>query len=420
MIRRCNMAIASVCTVTMLACAPVGQPLYDSGPLVAPPGTGPKTFEVLTYNAWHGLDTGEFWVTSTETPEESEARFQFQVDQISAARPDVVLLQEVNPLPAKAERYVVALAERGLEYDAVHQVDACGIRLRGEAALIPGLNNGLVILARRALRLRRLVGLKLSGDLGRCDSASGVQLEELRYAVIGDITIPETGQHYLIGSTHLHSGIEAGAPLLSTLERAYDAGYLPRYPEFRWEVETDRLRRIGELDKLTRTLMTFRREGAYAGLAIGGDYNFEPDFPEYEEASLLRLTDAYRVARTDGELYTADPQRNGLIQIGDEITFPAPLRRLFKELPPDLAPKAEAVYETEMRRPRRIDYLWMESFFPGYCVTQELFGTQTDEKGLPASDHYGVLTTFTRSGHSCHDASTAAQSDPAHTAPPAP
>nr|MDH4355685.1 endonuclease/exonuclease/phosphatase family protein [Nitrospira sp.] len=386
------------------ACAS-GPPLYkDEGPGAGQPGTGPETFKVLTYNAWHGLDTGEFWVTASETPEESKARLQFQVAQIAAAQPDVVLLQEVNPLPARAEQYVQALADRGLQYDEVHQVDACGIRLRGETALIPGLNNGLAILARRTLQLRKLTGLKLSGDLGRCDSASGVQLEELRYAVIGDVTIPETGEHYLVASTHLHSGIEAGAPFLATLERAHQAGYLLRYPEFRWEVEQDRLRRIGELDRLTRTLPAFRRQGAYVGFAAGGDFNFESDFPEYEEAVLLRLEDAHTLGHRDRELHTADPERNAWIVLGEESTFPAPLQSLFKELPPDLAARAHEVYGAEIRRPRRIDYLWMESFFPGYCVRQDLFGTELDHKGRPASDHYGVLTTFTRPNSPCADA----------------
>lgn len=392
--------LATIISYLLSACAP-SVSLHKEELPVASPGTGPDTFKVLTYNAWHGLDTGEFWVTATETPDQSDARLQFQVAQISSVQPDIVLLQEVNPLPVRASQYAQALADRGLQYDEVHQVDACGIRLRGETALIPGLNNGLVILAKHTLHLRKLIGLKLSGDLGGCDSASGMQFEELRYAVVGDITIPESGQHYLVTSTHLHSGIEAGAAFLETLENAYRAGHLPQFPEFQWEVQKDRLRRIGELDRLTRTLRQFRREGTYAGFAIGGDLNFESDFPEYEEATLLRLVDAHQLTAGDIEPFTADPRRNRLIHVEEESAFPSPLQEIFKELPPELAGKARSVYLTEARRPRRIDYLWMESFFPGYCVTQELFGTETNDKGLPASDHYGVLTTFRQSKTPC-------------------
>jgi endonuclease/exonuclease/phosphatase family metal-dependent hydrolase len=377
--------------------------LYTEGVLVAPPESGPASFSVLTYNAWHGLNTGEFWAAPGERPEVNQARLKFQAAQIAAARPDVILLQEVNPLPARALAYVTELAALGLHYDVIHQVDACGIRLRGQAALVPGLNNGLAILAERRLSLRKLAGLKLSGDLGRCDSLSGVQLEELRYALIGDVTIPETGQHYLIASTHLHSGFEAGAIFLERLDQAHLSGYLNRYPAFRWEIDRSRLRRIGELDLLTRTLRQFRRDGMYAGFAIGGDFNFEPDFPEYEEARLLRLTDAYTMAVKDGALFTADPEHNRLIQAGEQAGLPPMIQLVFKGLPDDLAERARQAYQAEAARPRRIDYVWMETFFPGYCVRQKLFGTETDPADLPGSDHYGVLTTFSREGGACAD-----------------
>lgn len=401
-----QLSLALTCLCLAWACTP-SLTLYREGILVSPPGAGPATFTVLTYNAWHGLNTGEFWVTPAETVASSHARLKFQAALIKAAKPDVVLLQEVNPLPMRADLYVQTLAELGLEYDAIHQVDACGIRVREGKGLIPGLNNGLVILARRELALRKLQGLKLSGDAGRCDSLSGLQLEELRYALIGDITIPETGQHYLIASTHLHSGFEAGAHFLGQMERAHGAGFLARYPAFRWEIDQARLRRIGELDLLTRTLRQFRRDGVYAGFAMGGDFNFEPDFPEYQEAVLLRLTDAHVLDARDRELFTADPKQNRWIRIPEDLDLPVELQRVFRTLPPELQPKALEAYRSEAERPRRIDYLWLEHFFPDYCVRQRLFGTEVNEEGFPASDHFGVLTTFSRDEEACQtDSST--------------
>ncbi len=400
--------LAPLVACLLYACAS-SPDLYTDGVLVAAPESGPASFTVLTYNAWHGLNTGEFWATPGEPPEVNQARLQFQAAQIAAVHPDLILLQEINPLPARADALVAALADRGLRYDVIHQVDACGIRVRGKAALVSGLNNGLAILATPRLSLRKLTGLKLSGDFGRCDSLSGVQLEELRYALIGDITIPETGQHYLIASTHLHSGIEAGAIFLEGLERAHGSGYLARYPAFRWQIDLSRLRRIGELDLLTRTLRQFRRNGAYAGFAMGGDFNFEPDFPEYEEARLLRLTDAYTIAARGGDLFTADPERNRLIQAGLETGLPPAVQLVFRGLPEELAEQARTAYQAEARRPRRIDYLWIDTFFPGYCVTQQLFGIDVDAAGLPGSDHYGVLTRFVREGGGCIEGAPAAR-----------
>jgi hypothetical protein len=66
----------------------------------------PESFAVMTWNVWHGLDTGEFWVTLAESPEENQARLQHQVAQLAAERPDVIFLQEVNPLPERALDFV--------------------------------------------------------------------------------------------------------------------------------------------------------------------------------------------------------------------------------------------------------------------------------------------------------------------------
>lgn len=385
------------------ACTPVTPPLRKSSFSGIEPGAGPETFTVLTYNVWHGLNTDETWVTPSETPTQREKRLQFQIAQIATVRPDLILLQEVNPLPAQSNRYVEALAEQGLDYDAVQQVDACGIRLHEQSALIPGLNNGLVILSSKSLRLRKLIGLKLSGDLGQCENTSGVQFEELRYALIGDITIPETGKHYLIGSTHLHSGFEAGSVFLRQLEAMHESEPSSSYQNFRWVIEQSRFRRIRELDTLAREIRKLRREGNYAGFAIGGDFNFEPDFPEYEEAMLLRWEDTYAHATRDRPLYSADPQRNNLIHSGQVLELPASLQSIIDALPPLQARLVIEAYRLERGRPRRIDYLFVQQFLEGYCLQQQLFGTDHDSDGYPASDHFGVLTTFHRGEGLCRD-----------------
>ena len=54
-----------------------------------------------------------------------------------------------------------------MQYAEVHQVDACGVRLAPGLAVVPGLNNGLAVLAKAPLRLRKVKGLKLSGGIWR-------------------------------------------------------------------------------------------------------------------------------------------------------------------------------------------------------------------------------------------------------------
>lgn len=387
--------------LSLLSCAPLvplqAEPVFAPSPAEALP----DSFKVVTWNAWHGLDTGEFWVTLTESPEENQARLQHQVKQLAGERPDVIFLQEVNPLPDRALAYVAGLKEHGLAYRQVHQVDACGIRRSGGPGLIPGLNNGLVILAKEELELQKLDGLKLSGDVGRCESRSGYQLEELRYGLIAEVTIPGTSIKYLMVSVHLHSGFEAGSKFLSQVATLHDQGRFARYPWLQWTIDQSRLRRIGELDALMRDLYRRTREGRYAGIVIGGDFNFESDFPEYEEAVMLQLQDTYVSATGAGDLYTADPMRNARIDPRESLTTPKDLDREITSEATEIQEAIRATYRTEMTRPRRIDYLFVNAFFPDHCLSQDLFGTDTNAAGLPASDHYGILNLYTRDRSSC-------------------
>jgi len=405
--------------VTLLflpSCAPL-LPLQTE-PVFAPSTAEaiPESFTVVTWNVWHGLDTGEFWVTPAESPEENQARLQHQVAQLAAERPDVIFLQEVNPLPERALAYVEGLKAKGLPYRQVHQVDACGIRRRGGSGLIPGLNNGLVILAKEELQLQKLDGLKLSGDLGQCESRSGYQLEELRYGLIAEITVPGTTMKYLVVSVHLHSGFEAGTPFLSQVGALYEQGRFARYPWLQWNIEQSRLRRIGELDVLMRDLYRRSRENRYAGIVIGGDFNFESDFQEYEEAVMLRLHDTYTSATHTGDFSTADPLRNARIDPRASLATPKELEREIAGESVEAQEVIRAAYRTEMARPRRIDYLFVNGFFPDHCLRQELFGTGTNAAGFPASDHFGILSRYTRDRSPCRQ--QARPADPASSVAP--
>ncbi|MFQ5993159.1 MAG: endonuclease/exonuclease/phosphatase family protein, partial [Nitrospiraceae bacterium] len=354
-----------------------------------------------TYNAWHGLKTGSFWVTLGETPEQNQARLRLQAKQIAHEGVDLVFLQEVNPLPHRAEEYVTALRELGHDYTQVHQVDACGIRVSEERALIKGLNNGLAILAKKELQLAKIEGLKLSGDIGNCESTSGIQLEELRYALIAEITMPGTGIKYLVVSVHLHSGFESGTDFLRELSDLDRQGRLKHYAYIKWEIEKPQLRRIGELDKLVRELSKRNQNQAYAGIATGGDFNFEGDSPEHVEAIMLGLSDTYDQAIRDQELYTADPVKNGQILHEEDPTIPKLLEDQIKRESSDVQEEIISAYRVEMKRPRRIDHILVDSFFADHCLRQELFGLETNAEGLPASDHYGILNTYFRSQSPC-------------------
>lgn len=93
------------------------------------PFAPPPTFKVLIYNTLRGLEVSKLWVRQVETDEQHRTLFTLHIKQLAEAQPDVILLQEVNPLPAMAEDYVQALKQQGLDYAEVHQVDVCDLRL---------------------------------------------------------------------------------------------------------------------------------------------------------------------------------------------------------------------------------------------------------------------------------------------------
>jgi hypothetical protein len=119
-----RIAIALLCSF-LAACthsgpaAPVHEP--DAKPL--------QRVRVLTYNTLHGLEPSGLTVKASESKEARQARLDLQFHQLSVVQPDLLLLQEVNPLPEMAEAYVTGLKDSGLQYAEVHQVDACGVRL---------------------------------------------------------------------------------------------------------------------------------------------------------------------------------------------------------------------------------------------------------------------------------------------------
>ena len=363
-------------------------------------------FSVLTYNTLHGLEVGRYTVRPGESDEEHAARLAIQIEQMTAAAPDLMLLQEVNPLPGRARMYVDGLKKSGLDYEEVHQVDACGIRLIGNVAVVPGLNNGLVVLAKAPLRIRKLEGLKLSGGLGGCQDSTGVQFGELRYALIAEVENPATRRKVLAVSLHLHSGIERDEYFTQRIVVGQLEGRIPNEGESREilaALAQDQERRLEELRTLVRNLQTLQTEGHYAGVVVGGDFNFEPDSPEYRALQAAGLKDTFLLSRHTGELYSYNPKNNPVAQ-HEEVTLPPALSSIVQAMPEADREKIVAGYRQGIAMSRRIDFLFVMRSGPAdpnACLRQELFGTPRPVTLDVGSDHYGVLDTYTTDGSDC-------------------
>ena len=78
-----------------------------------PTGTPMPRITLLTYNTLHGLEPSGMTVRASESQEARQARLDLQFRQLSLIQPDVMLLQEVNPLPEMAEQYITAMKRSG-------------------------------------------------------------------------------------------------------------------------------------------------------------------------------------------------------------------------------------------------------------------------------------------------------------------
>lgn len=396
-------------SLACLICLPLIEGCSGTSPDMRSPDQSAKRmsrFSVLTYNTLHGLEVGRFSVRPGESEEEHAARLAIQIEQMTAAAPDLMLLQEVNPLPATAQVYVDGLKKSGLDYDEVHQVDACGIRLIGNVAVVPGLNNGLVVLAKAPLRIRKLEGLKLSGGIGGCQDSTGVQFGELRYALIAEIENPVTRRKLLAVSLHLHSGIERDEYFTERIIVAQLQGRIPKEGEAQQilaALAEDRNRRIEELRILVQKLRTLQAEGNHLGVIIGGDFNFEPDSPEYRALYEAGLKDTYLLARHTGELHSYDPKDNPVAQ-HEEVALPPALNSIVQVMPEVERQKIIDGYRRGLSMARRIDFIFAMRYGPAdpnACLRQELFGKLGQVTLDVGSDHYGVLDTYTTGGSDC-------------------
>ena len=144
-------------------------------------------------------------------------------------------------------------------------------------------------------------------------------------------------------------------------------------------------------------------KGSYLGVLVGGDFNFEPDDPEYRELERAGLKDTYAMASPETEVYSLDPQRNVIAGHGVQ-EVPSALRAAMRRLPESQQQKILEGYQKGITQARRVDFLFLmrkPSESTTGCFRQELFGESEAVSTAPGSDHYGVLVTYLADASRC-------------------
>lgn len=343
-----------------------------------PTGEDPVGLRVLTFNVWHGRRSGE---SKTKFPgeeeERAERRFAWQIRLIQQLDPDILFFQEVNPNQREAETYA-----RALRYDEIHKVTSCGIHLGAILKIPKNVNEGLAILARRGLRLRRVGTKRLSGN-AMCTATFGFQTKESRYLLLGEITVE--GRRILLATAHLSSppyvppGFEEG--LADLVARGVLAE--EQRGEIAERLESKRERNLDETRKLLAQIDKYRLklggDGRPVPVILGGDFNTEP-----ETASIAAVEESgLRNVATGAGYLTWDPVRNHENQaIGSKKGWPVPTFDL---------EEVESLLEPRLTTARQIDYLFVSE--EGEVVSSRM-AMDEDRHGLFPSDHFAIFAVI--------------------------
>ncbi len=376
--RRAGGMWAWLCGVTIVMAA--AWTAIAPGTARAEEAAAGETLKVLTFNVWHGRRQPEEneskKVFPGEDAERAARRFAWQIEEIRRLDPDVLLLQEVNPNQREARKYA-----RALGYDEIHKVTSCGVHL-GKLLKIPrNVNEGLAILARPSLGLRRVGWKRLSGNAW-CTATFGLQTRESRFALFGEIEAG--GRKVLVASTHLYSPAFMPPNFREDLDALVERGVVTA--EHRTEIhgvlDDRQARNVREIRDLLAVIETRRARlgpaGRPAPAILGGDFNTEPGTP-----GVAVVLESGFAPATASELPTWDPVANEVnYQIGTKRSEPFDTREI-PELIELLAPRSTLA--------RQIDHIFGS---PGLETLSAERALDRDREGIYPSDHFAILATL--------------------------
>ena len=337
-----------------------------------------ETLDVLTFNVWHGLRSGESNKRFPgEDPERAAERFAWQIEEINNLDPDILLFQEVNPNQKQARKYAEALG-----YDEIHKVTSCGLHLGVIYKIPKNVNDGIAILAKPEYNLRHVGKPRLSGNAA-CTASWGFQTKESRYGLLGEITV--AGKKILVTTTHLSSPAFVLPDFDDQLEGLVQDGTLPR--EQHDEIQAARAaksdRNVAEtkalLQQMDRRSAQLGGDDGPAPIIFGGDFNAEPSTPGIQAV----LADGFEETGTGPDFQTWDP-------VANEANYTIGTRR-HDPLPTFDKPEVEGLLAYRSTTPRQIDHLFVKG---GPTTISAEMVMHKKNNGYYPSDHFAILATI--------------------------
>ncbi len=321
--------------------------------------------KAMAINVWSGLTyKGFLKMGSYESSTEKARRFEGLIREIKRQAPDIIAVNEANPLPCYAQELATSTG-----YDCIWHMGVSGLRL-GRLGIPINLREGDAILARKGLGLKFAGQTKLAGP-GIVMPSCSIHTGDLTQALLGKITWE--GDTIYVCATHWHAtlgGIDALANAKNLAERF-------SYPQKEYlnvikTIYSDIRFKMRE----ARNTLRFISRSVPSGIPVilMGDLNAEPDRPEIE---CLRLN-GFSMGASGGSGFTWDPETNtNLIRY-----YPEDLDRRFSSLYDHL----RAIYEKKSRR--EIDYIMVNRY--AHLNGLKLCANELID-GSHISDHFGVI-----------------------------
>lgn len=334
------------------------------------------SLKVINYNVWHGLGTGFFKREDLEPGSHKKNRYQEQLKLLKQAQPDILFLQELNPVGSLSKKIA-----RELGMIRVFQNTNCGLSVLGLDLIPINLDMGISILVRPPLKIKKVIGLKLSGPFGFCNPYLTFQYSEFRYALFALAYHPNHGS-ILLANTHFHHGAEWSPLVREKINSWESTGVLTKSQKKELEsvIEESNQRRTEELKNLfaqKQELMEYYNNPPFI---LAGDLNATVQSPIYKS-----VVETYKLKDVAGayapEPFTWNPPEN---QTNHQYTdkFGIAVPSFGKQ-------EVESFFKEYDRRQRRIDYIFVSQNIQ--ILSHSLFAKESNENGIIGSDHFGIL-----------------------------
>lgn len=338
-------------------------------------GLSAQELTFVTINVWSGLDyKGIVKMGEYESRPVRRARYRLLVEELQALDPDVIAVNEANPLPG----YVRRLA-RDLDYDYIYNVGMSGMKI-GCLGLPINFKEGDAILARKSLNMRKVGVKRLSPGAGYIGNLYSLHFAESNQAIAGRISV--NGQPVFIVNTHLHAGLPDDQRWQREIEVMQEASSMT---EEEYEALVERWR--GSIDRRqseTQGLLAWLRAKLpeEAPVVLMGDFNTRPSSEEITWVLADEFVDTWEQVRgPDAPGFTWEAESNLNIRTYYDV--------------PDPYDGSVSIYEElkalNRQVSRRIDYIFVKNVPGEHILAGEVVLNHAPENQHP-SDHFGVLT----------------------------